>query len=164
MKFIFFTSLIALLCSCSAQKVSLSVTVHHPYCGGARPTPEMAAGRNEAASNMKLALFNKTTNEFDGWLELDANGSWSGKLDKGSYLIFREDKLLSSKELIKKYNLENTEFYQFKGEECLENWKKEVDFTLELNSKKSGEIELTFNAKCFVGLIPCYEYVGPKVN
>lgn len=152
------------LFSCTAQKVSLAFRIKTPYCGGAKPTPEMAAGRQEAYSNLKVALVKEGETKVFKWLNLDADGMWFGDLAPGNYLIFQEDKFLSTEELIKKHNLTNSEFYRFNGVDCLENWKKEADFKFSFDKNLSNDSEFVFKAKCQVGLRPCIDYIGPKVQ
>jgi len=164
MKTLTISLIIILLYSCAAQKATIEATINYPYCGGAKPTPEMAAGRKEPAANFKFAIVDKNTKKIIQWTELDADGKWKGDLTKGDYLIFREDKLLTSEELIKKYNLFNTEFFSFSGVECLEKWKLEPDFEWNLKSKATSTISFDIKSKCHVGISPCLEYIGPKVN
>lgn len=152
------------LYSCSAQKVSLSFSTQTPYCGGAKPTPEMAAGRKEPCSNLKVALVKEGETKVFKWLTLDSSGMWMGDLVMGNYLIFQEDKFFSTDDLIKKYNLVDSELYRFNGIICLEKWKKEADFKLVFDENWSSISEYIFKAKCQVGQRPCLEYVGPKVQ
>jgi len=153
-----------LLYSCSAQKVSISMHTHYPYCGGAKPSPEMAAGRKEPCSNLKVALIKDGETSVYKWLTFDADGMWVGNLKPGNYSIFQEDKFLSSDDLIKKHNLIDSELYRFSGAKCLETWKKEADFQLVFGKEWSSLTPFNFKSKCQVGLRPCLEYIGPKVN
>jgi hypothetical protein len=99
---------IAVLTSCTAQKISVYVEVHKPYCGGAKPTPEIAKGTRTPFSNQKVAIFNSASNKtkppvFVKFIELDSLGKWNGKLKPGSYDFFRAEKTLSISEIEKKY-------------------------------------------------------------
>ncbi len=38
------------------QKTTLSLSVRTPYCGGAKPTPEMAAGTTRSFGNQRLII------------------------------------------------------------------------------------------------------------
>ncbi len=156
--------LVLLLYSCSAQKVSLSFSVQTPYCGGAKPTPEMAAGRKEPCSNVKVALVKEGETKIFKWLTLDADGMWIGNLIPGNYSIFQEDKFLSTDDLIKKHNLIDSDLYRFNGIDCLEKWKKEADFQFVFDENWSSVSEFIFKSKCLVGLRPCVDYIGPKVQ
>jgi hypothetical protein len=156
--------LVLLLYSCSAQKVSLSFSVQTPYCGGAKPTPEMAAGRKEPCSNIKVALVKEGETKVFKWLTLDSEGIWIGDLATGNYFIFQEDKFLDTEELIKKHNLIDSDLYRYNGVICLEKWKKEADFQFVSDENLSSISEFIFKSKCQVGLRPCIEYIGPKVQ
>ncbi len=157
-------ALAILLASCSVQKATISMSTFYPYCGGAKPTPEMAAGRKEPCSKLKVAIVKEGETTIYKWLNLDENGIWIGDLAPGNYSIFQEDKFLSTDELIKKHNLINSDLYLFNGITCLEKWKKEPDFQIVFDKSWSNLSEFIFKSKCQVGLRPCLEYIGPKVN
>jgi hypothetical protein len=157
-------ALAILLASCSVQKATISFSTQYSYCGGAKPTPEMAAGRKEPCSKLKVALVKEGETKVHKWLTLDADGMWIGDLTPGNYLIFQEDKFLTTEELIKKHNLIDSELYRFNGITCLEKWKKEADFQFSFDENWSSVSEFIFKAKCQVGLRPCLEYIGPKVQ
>jgi len=163
MKTTLFT-LAILLASCSVQKATISMSIFYPYCGGAKPTPEMAAGRKEPCSNLKVALVKEGETTIYKWLSLDKDGLWIGDLAPGNYSIFQEDKFLSIEELIKKHNLINSDLYRFNGNTCLEKWKKEPDFQIVFDKNWSNLSEFIFKSKCQIGLRPCLDYIGPKVN
>jgi hypothetical protein len=154
-----------ILTSCSSQKVTLYVETWKPYCGGAKPTPEMAKGTRIPFSNQKVALYQSSKDKsnlrvFVKWIELDSLGSWKGQLKPGNYELFRSDKTLSLDELEKKYRKPDNEMYAFVGEEKLKMWKETTDFIIEVKENTSAKVEL--KEKCFVGLNPCMEYIGPK--
>jgi hypothetical protein len=163
MKVLLFVTAI-FLASCSAQKATFSFSTQYPYCGGAKPTPEMAAGRKEPCSNLKVALVKEGETKVYKWLTIDADGMWIGNLAQGNYSVFQEDKFLSTEELIKKHNLVNSDLYRFGGVTCLEKWKKEADFQIVFDKSWSNINEFIFKSKCQVGLKPCLEYIGPKVQ
>lgn len=153
-----------ILTSCSSQKVAISVETWKPYCGGAKPTPEIAKGIRTPFSNEKVAVY-KMDNEtksfsFIRWIQLDSAGKWIGSLKQGTYEIYRADKMLSIEEIEKKYRQTDNENYAFIGEEKLKTWKATPDFSMEVKHKTEVKVEL--KEKCFVGLNPCMEYIGPK--
>jgi hypothetical protein len=161
----FIFTLILFLFSCSTQKVSVLVEVYKPYCGGAKPTPEMAKGSKIPFSNEKIAVYIKNSDEtltpvFLKWIVLDSFGKWKGSLKSGSYNLFRFEKTLSFTELEKKYRAPDNEMYGFVGEEKIIQWKETPDYTLEVS--KETIVTITLSEKCFVGLNPCMEYIGPK--
>ena len=145
-----------------AQKTSLTFNTHLPYCGGARPTPEMAKGTVVMASKSKFALTKKGEKKVEKWIVTDTSGTWTGKLNAGSYDIYRAEKFLSNQELITKFKLVDSDFYKFNGEKCLETWKSQPDFSFEANN--TGSIHIELKGKCFVGFSPCLDYIGPKVQ
>ncbi len=160
----FFYLFLLLLTSCTAQKVSVFMEVYKPYCGGAKPTPEMAKGTRTPFSNEKIAVFKMSDDlksfEMEKWIQLDSLGNWSGKLKQGNYIVFRSDKMLSIEEIQQKFKKPDSELYAFVGIKQLETWKATADFTFEV--KEETNVSITLSEKCFVGLNPCMEYIGPK--
>jgi hypothetical protein len=160
----FFYLFLLLLTSCTAQKVSVFMEVYKPYCGGAKPTPEIAKGIRTPFSNEKVAVFKMSDDlksfEMEKWIQLDSLGNWTGKLKQGTYIVFRSDKMLSIEEIKQKFQKPDSELYAFVGIKQLETWKATADFTFEV--KDETNVSITLSEKCFVGLNPCMEYIGPK--
>ncbi len=152
------------LTSCSSQKVTLLFETWKPYCGGAKPTPEIAKGIRTPYSNEKVAIYkmNDDSKSFtlEKWITLDSLGKWNGKLKTGSYQVFRGDKMLSIEEIQQKFRKPDSEMYAFVGLEQLKSWKATPDFTFEVSDE--ANVSITLSEKCFVGLNPCMEYIGPK--
>lgn len=150
------------------QKTTLSLSVRTPYCGGAKPTPEMAAGTTRSFGNQRLIIQYQKTNEVNSgkWnsmeITVDSNGNWKGKIPKKSNIrIFLADQFLSLSELKSKYSLLDTKRYTLKDDDAIELWKSNPIFEKSAKElKKSLQIELL--EACFVGLNPCYRYSGPK--
>jgi hypothetical protein len=156
---------IFILTSCASQKVAISVETWKPYCGGAKPTPEMAQGTRTPFSNQRIAVTRKNTSDINNpeivkWITLDSLGKWTGKLNPGIYDLFREDKTRSLEEIQQKYRKLDNEMYAFVGLETLTSWKATPDFSMEV--KENSEVKIELKEKCFVGLNPCMEYIGPK--
>jgi hypothetical protein len=84
--------------------VSLHCTIHKPYCGGAKPTAEIAAGYDEPM-----------------------------KFEKGEYMLLRADKFLALDDFIKENGAKEKVNYQLKDNLCFSEWKNTVDkyFTVE---------------------------------
>jgi hypothetical protein len=160
----FFYLFLLLLTSCTAQKVSVFMEVYKPYCGGAKPTPEIAKGIRTPFSNEKVAVFKMSDDlksfDFEKWIQLDSLGNWTGKLKQGTYIVFRSDKMLSIEEIKQKFQKPDSELYAFVGIKQLETWKATADFSFEV--KDETNVSITLSEKCFVGLNPCMEYIGPK--
>jgi hypothetical protein len=160
----FFYLFLLLLTSCTAQKVTVAVEVYKPYCGGAKPTPEMAKGTNTPYANEKMVLFKMSDDSksytLEKWISLDSLGKWDGKLNPGNYRVFRSDKMLSIEEIQQKFRKPESEMYAFVGVEMLKSWKATADFTFEVKEKTN--VSITLSENCFVGLNPCMVYIGPK--
>lgn len=156
--------ILIVLTSCSSQKVTLFMETWKPYCGGAKPTPEIAKGTSRPFKNEKVILYKMNVDSksytIEKWITLDSIGKWNGKLKAGSYQVFRGDKLLSIEEIQQKFRKPDSEMYAFVGIEYLKSWKETADFTFEV--KDETTVSITLNEKCFVGLNPCMEYIGPK--
>lgn len=151
--------------ACFSQRVNLFVESWKPYCGGAKPTPEVERGIRTPFSGEKIAAFRRNYENSNPpvlvkWLELDEAGKWSGCLKPGVYEFYRSDKILSLDEIEKKYRLPDNENYAFVGVAKLNKWKTTPDYTIEI--KKKTELKITLIEKCFVGLNPCMEYIGPN--
>jgi hypothetical protein len=104
----------------SAQKQSVSFQIKqiHPYCGGARPTPEMeAAGRSpQPYANQKLFIV--SDKGYKDSLVTDAEGNFKTNLKAGTYKVYEPwkfHKRTPNGEALGDYNME-----------CLKKeWKKE---------------------------------------
>lgn len=150
------------------QKTTISLTARTPYCGGAKPTPEMALGTVRGLVNQVLVINYRKLNAkpTDKWLSLvvtlDSNGKWKGKIPKKSEItIYLAEQLLSLSELKTKYVLSDLKNYALKEDAAIELWKSEPIYKNSIKTcKKNLEIEIL--EKCFLGLNPCYQYIGPK--
>jgi hypothetical protein len=150
------------------QKTSISLAVRTPYCGGAKPTPEVAAGTTRSFGNQRLIIQYQKANELNSgkWnsleITVDSNGNWKGKIPKKSNIrIFLADQFLSISELKSKYTLSDTKRFTLKDDASIELWKNKPIFEKSANElKKCIQIEIL--EACFLGLNPCYLYTGPK--
>lgn len=147
----------------TTKVINFHGNVHKPYCGGARPNPDVAAGYYES---MKFEKFNilKGKNFTEGMeiykeITLDVEGNAIFNLPVGDYMIIRADKYLSLEEFMKKNAPMEDKNYKIKGTDCFKTWKNtpEMYFTVENDTS----IELRQKAKCWVGTNACLEYVGP---
>jgi hypothetical protein len=164
MKYYLLLTLITFIYGCSSQRQTLVFIKHTPYCGGARPTPEMARGTTVMAAKSKFALTKKGEKTVEKWITTDTSGTWAGKLNAGNYDVYRADKFLNSEVLKVQMNsfIIDTTNYRFVGEKCIELWKNEPDYSFTVSN--SGSIHIELKGKCFVGFTPCIEYIGPKVQ
>jgi len=151
-----------------SQKTHVSLTARTPYCGGAKPSVEMAAGITRNLGNYYLVVeFKKFNNSKSSeWSRMEIaryeNGNWSGKIPKKCYLrIFLADQMLSVPKLKVKYAISDSLHYALKDDSAIEQWKSRPVF--EKTDKKFNKfIKLELLETCFLGLNPCYKYIGPK--
>lgn len=145
------------------KTVTFHGTVHKPYCGGARPNPDIAAGYYES---MKYEKFNilKGTDFKEGMevfkeIALDESGNAILELEKGEYMFVRTSKFLSLDEFMAANGPFETENYVVKEADCFQTWKNTVDLYLKVEGDTL--VEFREKARCWVGTNPCLEYVGP---
>ncbi|MEY4603772.1 MAG: hypothetical protein RIT43_1064 [Bacteroidota bacterium] len=159
-----------LLSSCSILKpkedgiaVAIHGTVHKPYCGGARPSPDVAAGYYEPLNNQSFKVYQgksfsvdlKENSEFT----FDQEGNVSLNLNPGTYFFVQSDKLLPLDKFMEKYAVAPSDHYVVKDEGCFNEWKNTVDLYLDV--KNDTLVEFRQKARCWVGTNPCLVYVGP---
>lgn len=144
--------------------IQLHGTIHIPYCGGAKPSPDVAKGYYESMKFEKFRLLKGTdflkNPELIQEVNLDEAGNVLLNLPAGDYLLVREDKFLSLSDFISKNGPSQPIHYLIKEDECFDNWKKTAD----LQFKVQGDtiIELRKKAQCWIGTNPCIEYIGPQ--
>ena len=128
----------------------------------------MALGTVRGLANQALVINYRKLNAkpTDKWssivVTLDSNGKWKGKIPKKSEInIYLAEQLLSLSELKTKYALSDLKNYALKEDAAIELWKSEPIYKNSIKTcKKNLEIEIL--EKCFLGLNPCYKYIGPK--
>lgn len=140
------------------------IEVHKPYCGGAKPTPEMEKGFLEAYANAKFYVKTSMNNEKNKETILTftttESGTYNIKLKKGTYLIIPEDKTMSFEDYKNKYSQPSDKFLQYIGDEAARKIYETADFTLTV--EKEGEHNFIHKTKCFAGMNPLVKYVGPS--
>lgn len=145
------------------KTVSIHGTVHKPYCGGAKPNPDIAAGYYESMKYEKFSILKGT--EFKEGMEivkeiaLDESGNVVVELEVGDYMFVRADKFLSLDEFMAANGPFEEENYKVKEPECFVTWKNTVDLYLKVEGDTT--VEFREKAKCWVGTNPCLEYTGP---
>lgn len=141
---------------------SLLFQIHHPYCGGAAPTKEMADGFNEPMANQVFYIYEgerpssvtkmtKVTTDETGRFKID--------LPQGTYSVIRASKAMPLDEFIEMQKI-NGEHYTYSDDQCFKTWRNTPDFTVEHNKGHVDET-VTLNAACFTGDNPCMQYNGP---
>lgn len=143
--------------------VRFNGTTHKPYCGGAKPSPDMAAGYYEPMTGQAYNVFQGTEYSDDAAivkeLTFDQEGNCALKLPQGHYYLMHADKRLSRDQFLQKYGSAPNQNYKVKEASCFDEWRKKVD--LYFGVSNDTLIELRQKAKCWVGTNPCLEYVGP---
>ena len=148
---------LSVLTSCKGT-LDLSAHVHVPYCGGAKPTPEMEKGRLDPVDTV---LITKVSSRKMSMIQipLDINGFAQIKLPKGDYNLFHKNKGLSIEELKKLYLPTNNKWYTYKGDSCLMFYISTPDLGFKVSKKT--EYKALFRSRCFTGVNPCIIYNGP---
>lgn len=147
----------------SLKTVSLHATVHKPYCGGAKPNPDIAAGYYESMKFEKFKILEgnsfKEGLPVNQEITLDESGNAIIQLKQGEYIFMRSDKFLPLDEFMAQNGPFEEVNYTIKGSECFQTWKNTVDMSLKVEGDTI--VELRQMAKCWVGTNPCLEYTGP---
>lgn len=146
----------------NAQKVTVTgiVYTHRPYCGGASPPPHLAKGTSTPRANFELHLVKKgdTLRKSLLCFKTDENGNFEIKIDKGSYWIFSNNKMVSFDEFYKNNSQPvSNSVNMFLS--CYKDWYNAPDFILD--AKENSFVEITFYSSCFTGTNPCLQYTGP---
>ncbi|MFN5417470.1 MAG: hypothetical protein ACK5B9_10465 [Flavobacteriia bacterium] len=170
MKFFILLS-ISLLASCamfksknSKYQVSGKIEIHKPYCGGAKPTPEIAKGEFEPYAN--ATFYVKTQMNNDKKLETvlkfktDSKGNYKFKIKKGTYVVVHEDKMLSFEQYKEKYSKPVDQLLEYVGDKEAKEHYERLDFSIDVQGKK--DFSYTYQTKCFCGMNPLMKYIGPK--
>lgn len=145
------------------KTVKLHGTVHKPYCGGAKPTDEVAAGYYESMKSEKFNIVQGT--EYKQGMKIyqeftfDESGNIDLLLEKGDYMIIRADKFLPLEEFMSMNGPYEEKNYRVKESDCFKKWQNTVD--LHFKVVNDTVIEMRQKAKCWVGTNPCLEYTGP---
>lgn len=143
--------------------IGIHGTVHKPYCGGAKPSPDVAAGYYEPMSGQSFKVFQGAEYSLDlpviREFTFDQEGNTTLKLTPGNYVLMHADKLLPLDEFMAKHGVAPNENYKIKDAGCFNEWKNTVDLYLQVANDTL--IEFRPKARCWVGTNPCMEYVGP---
>ena len=142
--------------------VTGTIQTHNPYCGGARPTPEIENGFSEPIPNAVYYIYSgdrpKTAKDMTK-ITTNADGKFTVSLPNGLYSVIQESKLLPLEQFIELKSIKG-DFYTNGDSECFSNWKKGVDFSFNVESSDCSPL-FTEIKRCFTGANPCLEYEGP---
>jgi len=139
---------------------------HRPYCGGAKPKPEVASGFTEPLFGKKYVVFeglsfNKKAQSI-GQIELDSVGMAVIQLHPGNYYLLDADKTLTLEKFIGKSTMPFEKNFAISDASCFEKWQQTPDVLFEVRGNKL--VSFTLQAKCWTGLNPCVKYVGPPAQ
>jgi hypothetical protein len=143
------------------QTITGNVQVVQPYCGGARPTPEIEKNARKPNPFVgKLFYIRKgKTNSIkakiiDSFIA-DAQGNFSIKIPKGTYsIIVQEQKNALN---IKKYNTQ----FQKADSVCLKKWWS-TPYHLLIVKTVNEPLQFMFTNRCYIQSdAPCLYYNGP---
>ena len=139
------------------------VEIHHPYCGGASPTPEMEMGYFTAYQNSDFYIVIKEDSSRTPVAKFttDERGYFEISLIPDEYSIFGSHKIVAFDEFCRQ-NGGNDGYNINIGGSCMREWYNSPDFVL--NAIKDTTIRITFSSRCFVGTNPCLMYTGPLPN
>lgn len=145
-------------------KSEIKMTYRQPYCGGARPSPEMELGTVHDFKHKEFVIKRGRTNHAD--MEIykrvttNENGVFELKLPKGEYAIILPHKAKSF-EKFKKEELKKFENKQLKlaSDDCLREYWLRADGKITV----TGEAEYTVEIKrtCYSDYNYCMQYTGP---
>ncbi len=94
-KLLFLLPVLICLNGCAQTKVSFKFTFTMPYCGGAKPTPEILAQseKPQLLTSQKIYFINAKTNKLDS-VTTNQMGEVSKVLKSGTYLLIEPWRLL----------------------------------------------------------------------
>ena len=96
-------------------------------------------------------------------IELDSNGNYFGEFKVGYYALKQVEKSWSIETLKKYYSVMDTINYRYAGDKKITIWKEQLDYVFEVKKETAKSTNnFTMKENCFVGLNPCFEYIGPK--
>jgi hypothetical protein len=153
------------IASCQSYHIQLHGDIYKPYCGGARPTEEQEKGLVITASNTVFIVFDLSNNQKKAVknIELDSNGNYFGEFKVGYYALKQVEKSWSIETLKKYYSVMDTINYRYAGDKKITIWKEQLDYVFEVKKETAKSTNnFTMKENCFVGLNPCFEYIGPK--
>jgi hypothetical protein len=145
------------------KSVKIEGTVHKPYCGGAKPSPDVAAGYFESMKFAEYKLYKGADYtekaEYLQEVRMDISGVVKLQLAPGDYFLLRADKTLSMDQFIALNGPVEEKLYSKSENSCFQEWMRTAD--LKFTVVNDTVIEFRENAKCWVGTNPCIKYIGP---
>lgn len=147
-------------------EVLIVAKVHKPYCGGARPTPEMERGVVEPIQQETFYIKHGDKNSENSRPIASFTTNDEGKaivlLPAGIYSVIRQEQIVPFDEFYKPYsaNRKGEKTVRYKEEPCFREWYEtpELTFTVE---NKNVSFDLLRRTQCFIGTNPCIIFEGP---
>lgn len=136
-----------------------SVFTHHPYCGGAYPTPEQEEGYMVIKPNAEFYLVGPSDEQSKTLFKTDEKGEFTLELTNGNYSVFSIDKLLPSDDFIKLHSPTSSN-YVVKEKDCFTQWQSTPDFVIQATDSIQP-IKKVYKYRCYVKDNPCIQYNGP---
>jgi hypothetical protein len=144
------------------QSIAVNVQVIQPYCGGARPTPEMEENARipHAYEGKKFYIrkgkINTCKAKIIDSFTTDAQGNFIIKLPKGNYSI-----IVAEQKNELNIALYNTK-YQKADIACLQKWWSTPYYNLVVKTVNKP-LDFLFYNKCYIQSdAPCLQYNGPR--
>lgn len=139
--------------------VSIYITHHYPYCGGAYPD-ESEMNNYQPLANTNFVLINFTTNT-ETIVKSDSTGTLKLNLAPGKYGIKETYKNIPFEEFYEKYYVEGNDQTQAEGKECYRSWWSGLlsEFVI-VDSATKIKSDCTIYDACFTGINPCLNYFG----
>lgn len=145
------------------KSVVIHGTIHKPYCGGARPPLDIAAGYYELMSGQTFKVFKGESYTKNltavGEFTFDEAGNATVKLLPGKYMLLHADKTLPLDQFMAKYAVALNMNYVIGDTDCFNTWKNSVDLPIQVTV--DTVIEYRQKSQCWVGTNPCLKYIGP---
>lgn len=145
-------------------KSRIHMTYRQPYCGGARPSPEMEKGTIVDFRNKEFVI--KVGNSNHDSIPVlkrvmtDEHGVFQLNLPKGDYVIVFPHKA-QSYESFKKEELKNFEGKQLQltNEDCLKEYWERADGKFSVSDESDYDVEI--RRTCYADFNYCMQYTGP---
>ncbi len=143
-----------------AFNVSIYITQHIPYCGGAYPD-ESEQNRNIPLIHANFVLINLTTNT-QSIVQTDSTGTLKLSLAPGKYGLQEIYKNIPFDEFYAKYYNGGNSQIITEGKECYRSWWSRLlsEFII-VDPATTIQSDCTIYDACFTGNNPCLNYFGP---
>jgi hypothetical protein len=138
-------------------KVEITVKEKVPYCGGARPTPEMTKMTKPAVGEFSITNLNDNTIHT---VKSDENGVISTELPAGNYSVNEGYNNVTFEKFLEE-NRDSKPDLEFGDEACYKTWWSTniLEFEIE-KTAVTLEQSATIIVRCNTGINPCDKFTG----